>query len=275
MVRRSLDEILASQPNLDHEKLRATTEDDIRRYMIEDGEDPDAELPSAWELVVPPQVVREKLGMTQEEFAKALRVPLGTLRNWEQRRVGLDPAAVIKVMRPEVLARHRSGGAWYKRYRRDRPFKIFLREVREHLALRAAEGPSIPFLATIIGFVETDLGLGLVTEAVRGRDGDYARSLRRLIEEGAFDQDAARALDAFAAAILVSDVIVSDLNPDNLLYAYDAASGGRFVLADGFGERAIVPVKGAVPRLKRRRKLRQIRGLAAEIGRPIEVSASR
>jgi putative transcriptional regulator len=51
--------------------------------------------------------VREKLGMTQEEFAKALRVPVGTLRNWEQRRVGLDPAvrsllAIVYKM-PEVL----------------------------------------------------------------------------------------------------------------------------------------------------------------------------
>jgi putative transcriptional regulator len=30
--------------------------------------------------------------MTQEDFAKALRIPLATLRNWEQGRVGLDPA---------------------------------------------------------------------------------------------------------------------------------------------------------------------------------------
>jgi transcriptional regulator with XRE-family HTH domain len=30
---------------------------------------------------------------TQEEFAKALRIPLPTLRNWEQGRVLPDPAA--------------------------------------------------------------------------------------------------------------------------------------------------------------------------------------
>jgi putative transcriptional regulator len=107
MVRRTLEEIIASNPRLDRQKFDATTEEDIRRYMIEDGEDPDAEFPTDWELVVPPQVVREKLGMTQEQFAKALRVPVGTLRNWEQRRVGLDPAvrsllAIIYKM-PEAL----------------------------------------------------------------------------------------------------------------------------------------------------------------------------
>jgi putative transcriptional regulator len=107
MARKTLEEILASEPDVDHAKLDATTEEDIRRHMIEDGQDPDADIPADAEHVVPPQVVREKLGMTQEEFAKALRIPIGTLRNWEQRRVGLDPAvrsllAIVYKM-PEVL----------------------------------------------------------------------------------------------------------------------------------------------------------------------------
>jgi len=109
MAIRTLEEILASKPEVDQAKLDATTEEDIRRYMIEDGEDPDEEIPDTWELVVPPQRVREKLGMTQEEFAKALRIPVGTLRNWEQRRVGLDPAvrsllAIVYRMREALEA---------------------------------------------------------------------------------------------------------------------------------------------------------------------------
>lgn len=101
------EEIEASKPKVDLAGLDATTEEGIRRYMVEDGQNPDEELPPDTVLVVPPRVVREKLGMTQEEFAKALRIPIGTLRNWEQRRVGLDPAvrsllAIIYNM-PEAL----------------------------------------------------------------------------------------------------------------------------------------------------------------------------
>ena len=74
--------------------------------MIEDGEDPDAELPTSWRLVVPPRRVREKLGMSKEEFADALRVPVETLRNWEQRCVR-DPAVnsllAIVYRMPEAL----------------------------------------------------------------------------------------------------------------------------------------------------------------------------
>jgi putative transcriptional regulator len=71
--------------------MDATTEEDIRRHMIEAGEDPDEEL--HYERVVLPQDGRKKLNMTQIEFAALLRVPVATLRNWEQARFVMEPAA--------------------------------------------------------------------------------------------------------------------------------------------------------------------------------------
>lgn len=41
----SLVEILAKNPQVDRAMIAATTEQDIRRHQIEDGEDPDAPLP--------------------------------------------------------------------------------------------------------------------------------------------------------------------------------------------------------------------------------------
>jgi hypothetical protein len=41
----TLEEIKASHPIVDRAKVAATTEADIRRQQIEDGEDPDAPLP--------------------------------------------------------------------------------------------------------------------------------------------------------------------------------------------------------------------------------------
>ena len=38
--------------------------------------------------------VRFKLGLTQEEFAARFEIPLGTLRDWEQRRREPDTAAL-------------------------------------------------------------------------------------------------------------------------------------------------------------------------------------
>ena len=42
MVKRSLESILAAAPDLDRERLEATTEEEIQRQAREDGEDPDA-----------------------------------------------------------------------------------------------------------------------------------------------------------------------------------------------------------------------------------------
>jgi len=79
------------KPRINRAKIDATTEADIRRHMREDGQERNDVADFA--PVIPPQVLRKQLHMTQAEFAKALRIPLATLRNWEQGRVHPDPAA--------------------------------------------------------------------------------------------------------------------------------------------------------------------------------------
>jgi putative transcriptional regulator len=76
---------------VDRTRIDATDEDDIRRQMIEDGEDPDAE-PHFMSPVLA-QEVRKKLGLTQSAFASLLGIPVATLRNWEQNRFAMEPAA--------------------------------------------------------------------------------------------------------------------------------------------------------------------------------------
>jgi putative transcriptional regulator len=39
-----------------------------------------------------PKVVRQALGLSQEELAARFRIPVGTLRDWEQGRVEPDAA---------------------------------------------------------------------------------------------------------------------------------------------------------------------------------------
>jgi putative transcriptional regulator len=92
IVRKSLKEIRADCPRTDRAKLTATTDEEIRRQQIADGEVPDIPV-EEFEPNVLPRVVRRRLRMTQEQFATALRIPVNPLRNWEQGRVKPDPAA--------------------------------------------------------------------------------------------------------------------------------------------------------------------------------------
>jgi putative transcriptional regulator len=92
LIRRTLDHVRRVKPRIDRAKINSTTEADIRRHMVEDGQNPAGKL-VGFAPVIPPQVLRKHLGMTQAELARALRIPLSTLRNWEQGRVLPDPAA--------------------------------------------------------------------------------------------------------------------------------------------------------------------------------------
>ncbi|MGD0547510.1 MAG: helix-turn-helix domain-containing protein [Terracidiphilus sp.] len=53
--------------------------------------------------------LRERLGLTQEAFAAAYRIPIGTLRDWEQRRKVPDATAraflTVIARDPQAVAR--------------------------------------------------------------------------------------------------------------------------------------------------------------------------
>jgi putative transcriptional regulator len=90
IVRKSLSELKASKPKADWKKVRATTDADIARQIAEDSDTaPEVTLDD----LIAPKHLRRVLGMTQEQFAEALGIPVATLRNWEQGRNAIDPAA--------------------------------------------------------------------------------------------------------------------------------------------------------------------------------------
>ena len=80
-TRMTIEEVAKSQ-DVDRTIVDATTEEDIQRHMIEDGEDPGAPATSS-RTVLPVAAVRARVGMSQAQFAKALGIPAATLRNWE------------------------------------------------------------------------------------------------------------------------------------------------------------------------------------------------
>ena len=76
---------------IDRAKVAATTEADTRRHLVEDGFDPDNPL-AGFRPVLSVAAVRRKTGLSQDKFAAALRIPVKTIRNWEQGRATPDPA---------------------------------------------------------------------------------------------------------------------------------------------------------------------------------------
>ncbi len=106
ITRRTIDEIKACPSRRNRAKITATSEEEIHQHMIEDGQDPDEELR---EDIISPWYVRKRLGMSQQEFADTLGIPVATLRNWEQNRVMMEPATIalmrILVHEPQAALR--------------------------------------------------------------------------------------------------------------------------------------------------------------------------
>ena len=104
-----------------HRRMAATTEEDIRRHMIEDGEDPDAELPP-FERPISAAAVRAKLGMGEAEMAHLLGVPVNMLQEWERYPVLINPTArallCILLHEPEAALRALGGARAGRRQRR-------------------------------------------------------------------------------------------------------------------------------------------------------------
>ncbi len=106
-TRMRLADISKRAPDVDRRKIAATTEADIRRHMVEDGEDPDAPLPA---FAPSPRAVRDALGLTQDGIAELTGIPVRTWRNWEQQRVKTDPAirALLVILAREPAAAKRA-----------------------------------------------------------------------------------------------------------------------------------------------------------------------
>jgi putative transcriptional regulator len=79
----------------DWERVRAMTDEEVMAAALSDpdAQPLDPETLAKMRRVSPVKVLRQRLGMTQAEFAEAFRLPISTLRDWEQHRSTPDAPA--------------------------------------------------------------------------------------------------------------------------------------------------------------------------------------
>jgi hypothetical protein len=194
----------------------------------------------------------DDLSPTVLRLADATALATGQLRHiYEDPR---DPTQLIKVLRADAIERRWGADApWYKRLPRARHYTGFVRELKEYIASRVRAPERHAPIARMVGLVETDLGLGLVTEKVRSADGGLAPTLALLYEKaGGFSAAMERDLAAFLDDLLASNVVIGDMHAWNIVYGSDSRSAERFVLIDGFGEKHTIPFTSMSRRINQR-----------------------
>jgi len=103
------------ETDTDWDAVDALTDEQVHAAALADPDAPPLPLGSDEEMAklgfihqVNVKKLRERLGLTQEEFAAAYRIPVGTLRDWEQCRKNPDAPAraylTVIARNPEVVA---------------------------------------------------------------------------------------------------------------------------------------------------------------------------
>ena len=154
-----------------------------------------------------------------------------------------NPDYLIKVMRPDAVAsRWGAGSRWYKRLPRTQHYIGYVREIKEYVAMQARLRARSAPIARMVGIVETDFGLGLISEKVRDEHGALAPTLAALYaRENGFTPFIERELARFFDDLLDCNVIVGDMHAWNIVHGIDSRGGPRLVLIDGFGEKHVIP----------------------------------
>ena len=132
-----------------------------------------------------------------------------------------DPAKVIKIVREKP--------AFWKQDANRKEWRHYLYLKRRH--------PKLDFTATYHGFVETNLGRGLVSDCIRDGDGNVSARLENVLANpGGYDLAAvAKTLDRICQIIIADNIQLFDLNRYNLLIQ---------ILPDGSYNPISIDIKG-------------------------------
>lgn len=154
------------------------------------------------------------------------------------------PDQLLKTIRRTKMQAYRARRgivAWVKRRTGLGPYRFLLKEYRCYLrvAHRADRLDRAIPIAEFGAVIRTDRGLAQVSERIAGRDGDLAPTLRLRMRAGPLTATELARLNAFVADMYDLHVVAPDLNAGNVVI--DAS--GRFLLVDGYGEKAAIPLR--------------------------------
>lgn len=161
-----------------------------------------------------------------------------------------DQTKLIKVLRPETsrAARSNFNGVMDRLFPSTRLRQI-RKEYQEYLRfMLSLPTPDyhVP-ISHMFGFVQTNLGLGGLTERIVAPDGGLGETLAAMVDTNALAQSDLALLNDTIHRLFDSGLRASDLNAKNFVfgqrYVADTLGARDCVLVDGFGDIHAIPVR--------------------------------
>lgn len=167
-------------------------------------------------------------------------------------------------IRPKRFSRIKA--AFFSHYQQYSTLIGLKRELSQYILSRYYDNcPLIDHLYKIIGFVDTDMGLGLIVEALKDKSGNLAPTVRKLINCNQLGQERQEKLQIFFEKIIASDLVIGDINLGNIVLAHLPDGEERFFLVDGLGDKVAIPIHSWCNRLHKRYKRKKVNRLQKTI----------
>jgi len=174
----------------------------------------------------------------------------------------------VKVLRPD-----RTGAARKiirRDYKRWLPAR-FLDDQRKEIAAYRALLPQASeqlwrFVPRYHGTVDTDMGIGIVTQLMRNADGSWPQNLEALLPRG-LDRELEAGIEEFVDGVSQLRILTRDLLPHNII-AVRESRGYRVMVVDGIGNAELIPLSswsGFFADRKTARKIARFRNRCARL----------
>ena len=170
----------------------------------------------------------------------------GTQKKVYQHPTNIDK--VIKIMRTELV--DKNGGilkqSRLRAHRQNGVYRQFRREVLQYMQLCKNNFYSKDFnfpVETIYGFIETNQGLGLVTEKIYDLNHKRTISLENLYKNKALEKKHIEALKRFFKQCEKLHVVFGEVNQAGIMYTESRNNIPEFVLVDGIGDKLFIPFR--------------------------------
>jgi hypothetical protein len=161
-----------------------------------------------------------------------------------------DSNKVIKILRQKATSRKKNAN-WQE---------------WQHYQYLLKQHGKLDFINECYGFVETDIGKGLVWQCVRDESGGISNTITNIMEspEGYDLEKVARVLDNFCGFLIEKNIQLFDLNPLNVMIRICSDGSYRAVSADIKGRYAnheFIPISTYIPFFSRRKLTRRCKEL--------------
>ena len=155
-----------------------------------------------------------------------------------------DPALLVKVLKHERAqqnyGRKIGGRIGYKR--RHGVYVTWMRELEHYFSVTMRLGYRPTFFQQYRSVVDTDLGLGLVVGKEVDRSGNLAPTLQTLVRAGRFNSQIRQQLQELLEQINKLRISTTDINMNNIVYAWDETNGDHLVVIEGIGVNTFIPL---------------------------------